>query len=841
MTAKLAWRYWRGRGLRSLLTALAVVFGVALVFGLNGITPGMEQAFTKNMMSASGKTDLSVAEQSGQPFPSSIAQEVASVPGVGAVSGYVTKVAPLPTDFDADSPNRLAQVTVVGIDPTQAARIRDYPLASGRMIDASDSLAMVANADLAKQLGLSLGDALPLPAAAGTAKFRLVGTLSTATMPGEEQVIVSLAAAQQLFGLGPRINAIDANLAQGADRAAVEAAVKAHLSDDYTVGGLSTNSSMLSSIGVANTAFMMFGLFALATGAFIILNSFRMLVAERRRDVGMLRAIGMRRRSVVGMFLIEALFQGVVGTALGLLGGYGIAAGVFALMNPMVQELMHIDMGGPIFEPSTWAMSIILGIVVTVFAAVWPARAAGRVTPMEAMRPQVGEAYAKDTRRRAWVGLGLGVVAVFGLLAGSAQLVGAGAVLALVALALAIPAVVVPVANVAIKPLEAVFGREGPIARSNIQRNPGRSGITVTAVMLGLAAVVALISVVNSVFTGFINYLDKSMSSDYLVIPQSIVLSQGNVAAGPQLAQQIADVPGVAAVSTLRIGQGKIAGQDVQVIGIDPDKYLSVASLEWNAGSSDQAVRQLASGRWVIANGIFAASHALTPGQAITLDTPNGRRVYYLAGIGNDYLNAKLATLYTSQDNLARDFNVADDLLLMANRTAGADPAAVTARLDRIMANYPAFRVYEPQTWKAEQTGIFDASMIMFDVLIAVLAVPSLLALINTLSISVLARTREIGMLRAVGSTRRQVRRMVLAESLLLSLIGTVEGAVVGVLLGYALVRAMAAVGWEMPYAFPTSGVLTSIAVGVVFGMLASLGPARNASRLNVVDALHHE
>jgi putative ABC transport system permease protein len=346
---------------------------------------------------------------------------------------------------------------------------------------------------------------------------------------------------------------------------------------------------------------------------------------------------------------------------------------------------------------------------------------------------------------------------------------------------------------------------------------------------------------VSSIFTGFLDYLNKSMSSDYLVIPQSIVLSQGNVGAGPELAERLGNISGVDAVSSLRISQAQSAGLDVQVVGIDPEKYLQVASLEWNTGSSDQCIEQLRSGRWVIANGIYAASNALTPGQAIELDTPTGRHTYYLAGIGNDYLNAKLATLYTSQENLARDFGVTDDLLLMVNRTATADPTQVTAQVQRIVDDYPAFHLYEPEDWKAEQQGIFQVSQLFFNVIIAALALPSLLALINTLSISVLARTREIGMLRAVGSTRKQIRRMVTAESLLLSVMGTALGAIAGIFLGYALVQAMSAIGWECSYAFPTEGIAVSIVVGVVFGILASISPAKQASRLVVVDALHHE
>ncbi|MCE1174544.1 MAG: FtsX-like permease family protein, partial [Propionibacteriales bacterium] len=408
-------------------------------------------------------------------------------------------------------------------------------------------------------------------------------------------------------------------------------------------------------------------------------------------------------------------------------------------------------------------------------------------------------------------------------------------------IAMLAPAVVNPIAEFASRPLETFFAREGAIARSNLQRNPGRSAVTVTAVMLGLASIVAMITVVTSIFSGFTGYLTKSMSADYLVMPQSIVLGQGNLGAGPQLADRVRSTPGIAASSSLRLSMAKLDNTQVQVIGIDPASYLKVANFDWNAGSSDAAVTQLGTGRWVIANGIYASQNGLVVGQQLTLDTPNGSRVYHVAGIGNDYLNAKLSTLYTSQANLSRDFNNTADLLVMANRTPGADPAATQARLAKIVADFPAFRLYESQTWLDEQLKTFNSTIVIFDVLVAALALPSLLALVNTLAISVLARTREIGMLRAVGATRRQIKRMVLAESLLLSVIGTVFGAVAGLWLGYALVAAMAAVGWQMPYAFPWAGLAATVVVGIVFGVLAALGPARSASKLDVVAALHQE
>lgn len=838
---RLAWRYLRGRGLRSFLTTLAVAFGVMLIFGLNGITPTLVESFTRSLLSTAGKIDLSVTSAFNQPFGIDVLDKVARTPGIAVASAEVQRMVPLPLDPDVAVADQVTQLNVIGVDPATAGRIRDFPLIAGRVLGTADGDVAVMSSDLAGRLGVHLGDKLTLPSSVGSTRFAVVGLLSTATVPGAEQVYVPLTSAQRLFALGARITAVEASFVPGADRAGVESAVRAAVGADYHVGGLSTNSSLLASLQVSVFAFNMFGVFALATAGFIILNSFRTVVAERRRDIGMLRAIGARRRTILGMFLIESVLQGVLGTALGILAGWGMAAALFAALSPVFERVAHLKLGSLIFEPGTWALAIGLGLGVTVAAAVIPARAAGRITPMEAMRPQLGEVYARKVGRRAWLGLALIIGSLFCLATRVPTLVALGSVVFLVGVALGAPAAVTPVANWFGQVIELAFAREGAIARSNLQRNPGRSAVTVTAVMLGLASIVAMLSVVQAIFTGFTGYITKSMSADYLVIPQSIVLSQGNVAAGPRLADEIRRADGIGPVSALRLAQGRIGGGDVQVIGIDPATYLQVAAFEWNTPSTDAAVGQLAGGRWLVANGIYASQHALTIGQQVTLETPNGPRTYLVAGVGNDYLNAKLATIYISQDNLARDFNVTSDLLIMANRVPSADPVTVTRELSAIVEQYPAFRLYEAAQWRNEQLTTFDSTMVIFYSLIAALAVPSLLALLNTLAISVLARTREIGMLRAVGATRRQVRRMVLAESLLLSVIGTVFGVVAGLWLGYALVVSLGTVGWPMPYSFPFGGVVLTLVVGIGFGILAALIPSSSAAKLDVVDALHHE
>jgi putative ABC transport system permease protein len=838
----LAWRYLRGRGIRTLLTTLAVVLGVTVIFGLNGLLPAFLQAFNRNLLSSAGTIDVTVTSTFNEQFASSVVDRVSRVPGVAVATPEIQRIVPLPQKSNVPAASQVAQINVVGVDPPTATKVRSFPIVSGRMLAANDANTAVLSEDLATKLGIPLGGTLDLPSSVGTTKFTVVGFLSTATLPGGEQVFVPLASAQQLFGFPQKINTIEGSFVSGADHVAVESAIRKALGSGYQVGGVSSNSSLYASIGTASAAFNIFGIFALITGGFIILNSFRTVVAERRHDVGMLRAIGAKRGTIVGMFLIESVVQGIFGTALGIALGYLMALGLIAVVNPFYSSLVHVTISGPVFELSTWVTAISLGIGVTIAAAIVPALAAGRVTPMDAMRPQLGEVYERTVGRRAWVGLAILVMAVVALATAMPSLIGFGSILFLVGITLVAPVIVNPLANYFGAGIEFLFAREGSIARSNLQRNPGRSAITVTAVMLGLASIVAILGIVVSIYSAFFSYIDKSLSADYMFIPQSIILSQGNVAAGPRLAQEVRHTPGIRAVGTLRLGRGKVGGADVQVLGIDPKTYPQVAAFDWASGSGNWVLDQLGTGRWLIANGIYSATNHVTVGQAIVIDTPNGPRTYHVAGIGNDYLNAKLSTLYVSQDNLARDFNVTSDLLIMANRSPGSDAKTIKARLDKIAVDFPAFRLYESAEWKASQVAIFNQTYVIFYGLVAALALPSLLALMNTLAISVLARTREIGMLRAVGSTRTQVRRMVMAESLLLSAIGTALGVVAGIWLGYALVVATnATTGYNVPYAFPWEGIVVTVVVGLTFGLLAALIPSRSAAKLNVVDALHFE
>jgi putative ABC transport system permease protein len=340
---------------------------------------------------------------------------------------------------------------------------------------------------------------------------------------------------------------------------------------------------------------------------------------------------------------------------------------------------------------------------------------------------------------------------------------------------------------------------------------------------------------------GFLGILQKSLGSDYLVMPPSVGVWSSNVGAKQDLADRLRAVPGVGVVSTLRYAAATADGKSVSLLGIDPQAYPRVASLTFQAGDTRTAFAELAHERALIANGVFAAQAKLNVGDSVQLSTPTGQQTYRIIAIAGDYLNAKIQTAYISQANLQRDFRKSDDIFIQLNLAPGANAATVEPKLKDILADYPQFTLVSGKSYFEQNRQIFNASFAILYMLLAVLAAPSLIALLNTLAIGVIERTREIGMLRAIGATRRQVRRIVIAEALLLAAIGTAFGLLAGLYLGYVMILGLSVGGYPVTYVFPVAGLLAATAIGLLLGVVAALVPARQATRMNIVRALRYE
>lgn len=850
----LAMKYMRGRKLRTFLTTLAIIIGVMVIFGMGILLPTMTETFNKSLLAASGQTDVMITHKTGETFSASTLNKIKALDGIAASAGSLERTTNLPPDFYGKN-STVSAVSLVGIDPSIAPSLHDYRVTQGRFLKPGDGNAVVISERLADTIGVKLGDTMKLPTTEGVVKLAIVGLAPGRALVGNEQVLITLTQAQKLLDAAGRINVIEANLAatDKAQRDAIVADIKAQLGDAYTLGGLTSGSEFATTIQNSAIIFNMIGFLALAMGAFIIFNTFRTIVAERRHDIGMLRALGANRATIRGLVLTEGLVQGVIGTAIGIGLGYLLGVGITAGLNPFMKDLMNIEMTATV-TPSLFVVSVLLGVGVTLLSGLLPAVRASRVTPMEALRPSLGEVMQRVSRAGTIVGAALLIIAVVGLLTGSFTLVALGGLLVLVGLVLVAPALVRPIARLFGALLALIFARggTGEIAQGNLTRQPSRAAVTASATMIGLAIVVGVGGMLFSLVGTAMDMFDRSLGSDYLLLPPSVAIWKGDVGASQTLKGKLSSIPGVAAVNSLRYAQSSVqspvlkAGTGdtaISVMGIDPVQYPKVSGMDFVSGNAQDAFNALAANeRNVIINGILATPLGLKVGDAIPLATPTGPQNYRIVAIGSDILSMKINTAYISQANMKLDFNKSEDILYQVNLAKGADAATAEQWLNQIVADYPQFRLVAGRAYAAEFMTQYQSIMYGFYVLLAVLAFPSLIAILNTLAIGVIERTREIGMLRAIGATRNQVAKTIVAEALLLAALGTAFGILAGLYLSYVFVAGLNAAGYmKMAYAFPLAGVLAALAVGLLFGVLAALMPARQASRMEIIKALRYE
>jgi len=509
----LAARYLWGRKLRTFLTTLAITFGTLVIFGMNIILPTMLQAFQTNILAASGQVDVTITHKTGEAFSDKVLNRLKTVVGIRAIAGSLSRTINIPDGYFGRT-RKVTALTLTGIEPREAQMLRHYPIKEGRFLRSGDTTAAVITTSLADSLGLELGGRLHLPTPEGNVSLKIVGLLPARTLPGNEEVLVTLHEAQKWFDLPNRINTIEINLdtTDLAQRQAIQGAIEAVLGKDYTLGALSSGTEILASIKTGQAAFNLFGFLALFMGGFIIFNTFRTIVAERRHDIGMLRAVGASRRTIIGLILAEGFLQGAVGTAMGIVLGYLMGASLLALTAPILTQFVHLQMGLPVVRPALILVTVILGVGVTLLAGLLPAFSASRVTPLEALRPSVAGVIQRTAGVSAGIGVVLIALAVLGLVSGNMGLTALGGLMFLIGLVLVAPALVRPITSVFSALIALAFAREGTgtLAQSNLTRQPARAAITASATMIGLAIIVGMGGLIWSLSGGFLDILRKS-------------------------------------------------------------------------------------------------------------------------------------------------------------------------------------------------------------------------------------------------------------------------------------------------------------------------------------------
>ncbi|CAM5238163.1 ABC transporter permease [Streptomyces narbonensis] len=841
---------------RMALSAVAVLLSVAFVSGTLVFTDTMNTTFDK--LFASTASDVSVSPkgaaaedespQTGRPesLPASLVEQVRKTEGVQAAQGAIASTSV--TVVDAKNKN----VGPTSGAPTIALNWSPNELRSVELVEGHEPRGptdVVVDGATAEKHGLKIGDELRTIAVDGDFTAKISGIVDfKVTNPGATLVYFDTATAQrELLGKEGLFTQVQADAKPGVSDDALKADIAAAIGDGYKLQTAAEaadagREDVAGFLDVMKYAMLGFAGIAFLVGIFLIVNTFSMLVAQRTREIGLMRAIGSSRKQVNRSVLVEALLLGIVGSVAGVAAGVGLAVGLMKLMSSMGMELSTRDLTVAWTTP---AVGLALGIVVTVLAAYVPARRAGKVSPMAALRDAGTPADGKAGRVRGGLGLALtaaGAAALWAATraeeAGPGSLwLGLGVVLSLLGFIVIGPLLAGGVVRALGVVVLRVFGPVGRMAERNALRNPRRTGATGAALMIGLALVACLSVVGSSMVASATDELDRSVGADFIVqsgTGQPIV---------PQAQAALEKVPGLDHVTEYRWVDAKVT---------DPRGKTTTADLAATEPTYTQDLRrETASGTLADAYGAdamsvgsdYATEHGVKVGDVLTMAFTGGRTAKLkVAAITADTGQVDNGAMYTNVSTVAR-YVPADrmphSLLLLASAKEGQETQAYEA-VKKALAPYPQYKASNQADYKEALKDQVGQLLNIVYGLLALAIVVAILGVVNTLALSVVERTREIGLMRAIGLSRRQLRRMIRLESVVIALFGALLGLGLGMGWGTAAQKLLALEGLgvlEIPW--PT--ILTVFVGSAFVGLFAALVPAFRAGRMNVLNAIASE
>jgi len=844
----LSFRNLRARFQRTLLTAIGIVLGVGIVFGVLTLSTTMSGTFEELFTRAYGSADLTVTAAGGSGgFDQKAVEEVRSYEGVESAAPRYSLSSSL--ILDKVQKNGLPEVRsmrLFGVEPQSAKLATGFDLTDGHFPRSGNELTL--DGGSAKNAGLGIGDRVTVGTPKGPKKLKLVGLLRIpgGSFGGLAFGMAPLPFAQNAFDKGRQISGIAVEAAEGVSVSDLKEKLDRELGEGLQAERSEKRTQEISGqLQGFKIALLFFAGTSLFVGAFLVFNALSMTILERTRELGMLRALGSTRAMIARSVIVEAMLLGVLGSLLGVLFGYGMARGLVYLFG----RAFLFEITSLVLSPFALVSAIVVGIAVTVVAALYPAMKAGRVSPVEAMRARStgdsGQSRGVSLLAPAFglVLAGAGVPWIYylarNLSANLGGLIYASGIAAIIAaflgISLVIPVLVRPLAALFSPVLRLLFGVEGRMAAANATRNRGRTALTASALMVGISLVVAFSALGGSLLGSIRDYLDGSLGSDYVVQPTQQNSDDGFSATLPG---KIGRVHGVekttSIVSTFRQDGEKVDA----VFGVDQN-YPEIFRVDYAAGGPG-AFSKLKNGAAVIGKQL-AKDRELGVGSRIEIPGPKGRKKYRVEGIlKNDIVGGGMG-IYLSQEILASDFNETQSEFLAIKARPGSDREALARRIDDVLEDYPQFTLYSNAEWKAQIESDFNRQYVFFYAIMGVSVAVSAFGVVNTLSMSVFERTREIGILRAVGTTRLQIGRLIIDEGIVISLIGCLIGVALGSLLGYLFVQGSGAGGFEIDFYYPKLPALAALLSGLFIGIFAGLLPARSAARKGIVEAVQYE
>ncbi|MFC7884934.1 ABC transporter permease [Streptomyces sp. NPDC057376] len=839
---------------RMALSAVAVLLSVAFVCGTLVFTDTMNTTFDK--LFAVTSSDVTVAPkdaeaedtpQNGVPesLPASTLEKIRAAEGVESAEGAVVSMNVTVVNADNDNVGATSGAPTLAGNWTRND-LRSMEITSGHA-PRGPTEAMV-DSDTADKHDLKIGDELRTIAQTGDFKAKIVGIASfTVTNPGAAVVYFDTPTAQrQLLGGTDRFSQFnvtasagvtDAQLKQNVSAALDGGAFKVQTAKEASDEGRADVGEFMN---VIKYAMLGFAGIAFLVGIFLIINTFSMLVAQRTREIGLMRAIGSSRRQVNRSVLVEAFLLGIVGSVLGVAAGVGIAVGLMKLMSAAGMNLSTDDLTIKVTTP---VVGLVLGIVVTVLAAYLPARRAGKISPMAALRDAGTPADGKAGRIRGLIGLvltGAGAAALFTAAAADkasegSMMLGAGIVLSLIGFVVIGPLLAGFVVRAISAVLLRAFGPVGRLAERNALRNPRRTGATGAALMIGLALVACLSVVGSSMVASATSELDKTVGADFIV--------QGNQRIVPQAEKAMQDTPGLEHVTRYKMLDATLTSPDGKtdddgVTAADPtyaqDVRRATTEGELSAAYGTDAMS---------VGSDYAKKHGVHVGDTISVAFEGGETAKLkVAAITSDDVAIDQGARYISIETMRKYLpaeNVPPNTIMFAKAEDGQADQAYAA-LKKSLDAYPQYQVADQTDYKQELKDQIGQLLNMVYGLLALAIIVAVLGVVNTLALSVVERTREIGLMRAIGLSRRQLRRMIRMESVVIALFGALLGLGLGMGWGATAQKLLALEGLNvLDIPWPT---IIGVFIGSAFvGLFAALVPAFRAGRMNVLNAIATE
>ena len=834
--------------LRLMATALSIMLGVALMAGTLVLTATMRKTFDNLFADVYRGTDAVVRAKAAFEGPQGtgtqrgrvdavLVPKLQSVNGVRAAEGAVFGYARLIGKDGKALGNPATGAPTIGSNWSENSALNQFHLVSGSPPSADNEV--VIDRKSARDGHFAVGDTATVLVQGGPQHVRISGIarFGNADSPGGATIVAfRTPVAQRLVGEPGKYDEINFVAAPGVSQtelakrlsAAVPPGTEAVTGKAITA---ETQNALRKGLSFFNTFLLIFAVVAVLVGGFMMFNTFSITVAQRTRENGLLRALGASRRQILASVLVEALAVGIIASIIGIFAGLAIAIG---LKNLLAAVGVDIPSQGLVLTSTTVVICLVVGIGITVLSALSPARKAAKVSPIAAMQLGVVGSTGYGSKQRIFVGLGvlaLGIAALFiGLFAGVDQpilFVGAGALLVFFGVSILGRTVSLPLSRVIGAPLPRMKGITGELARENAMRNPKRTAASASALMIGVGLVGFITIFVASTKASINDAIDKGFTGD-------IVLDSGGGLMGgvdPGLAQRIAALPEVAAASGLRQGLAQVDGKAVIVQAGDPNSIFDIMKIDVQQGSTADLG---AAGIGVYKN--VANDKHWTIGSAVPVNfAKTSSQTFHVAVIYGE--NAQAGNYFIGTKAYNANFPSNFDSKVFVKTRAGVSQATALAAIKQAAQAYPGVKVLDRGQYKADQTKFFNQLLELVYALLGLAIIIALMGIANTLALSIAERHREVGLLRAVGMTRPQLRSTIRWEAVIIALQGTLLGLVIGVFFGWALVSALHDQGVTL-FRVPVLSIVVVVLLAALAGALAAVPPSRRAAKLDVLRAV---